>query len=126
MRLLLEFSNEKYTKHFKTNELRSAGYILLENNMFKNISTGEIFPLNEAFEKRISCKYKFISAFPHFVNGLREDKSLYRAYKSNIAMAFVDTFCQHHNNDLDKLGDLKIHKIANEAASYFLNLLTQK
>jgi hypothetical protein len=51
---------------------------------------------------------------------LREDKELYFAYQANIAMSFYDEYMRckkKYKNHSD------IHKITNQAAKNFLNLL---
>lgn len=48
---------------------------------------------------------------------LRDDKELYYGWQSNIAMVFVDE-CHRVGIEHEKL-----HKVANTAAKYFLDLL---
>jgi acyl-CoA reductase-like NAD-dependent aldehyde dehydrogenase len=56
---------------------------------------------------------------------LREDKDFYYAYQANIAMAFKDAYWNYFklkgNTEYREVYD--IHKIANQAAKNFLNLL---
>ena len=51
---------------------------------------------------------------------LKEDKELYYAYQSNIAMAFYDEYrrCEKKYKNIED-----IHRIANNAAKNFLDLL---
>ena len=51
------------------------------------------------------------------VKALKSDPELYFAYQSNIAVPFMDE-CRRN-----KVYSSKLHKIANDAAKYFLNLL---
>ena len=62
----------------------------------------------------------FPIAFKIFASTLKKDKELYYAYQSNIAMAFQDavTGAGYRFPDL--------HKLANDAAKNFLNLLITK
>ena len=48
---------------------------------------------------------------------LRDDKELYYAWQSNIAMPFIDE-CHRVGIEHEKL-----HEVANKAAKYFLDLL---
>jgi GH25 family lysozyme M1 (1,4-beta-N-acetylmuramidase) len=54
------------------------------------------------------------------VKQLRDDKDYYRAWQSNIAMAFQDSVT------LAGYRFPELHKLANEAADNFLNNLTRK
>ncbi len=65
---------------------------------------------------------KFQKAFEVFQEGLRNDAELYYAYQANIAMAFYDEYRRAGNN----LSHQKVHKVANQAAKNFLNLLIKK
>lgn len=58
--------------------------------------------------------------FNMFANQLRRDPEYYYAWQANIAMAFKDEYneCTGYKNKED------IHKIANNGAKRFLNLLT--
>lgn len=51
------------------------------------------------------------------VEALKKDKGLYYGYQSNIAMAFYD------EAKGQGIPQVKLHKIANNAAKNFLNLL---
>ena len=62
---------------------------------------------------------KTADAFKVVAAALRKDKDYYFAWQSNIAMAFVDTAQQQGSRD----SYVKLHKVANDAAKYFLNLL---
>lgn len=72
----------------------------------------------------------FKNAFDTLSDHIAQDKELYYAYQSNIAMAFVDAF---HNMQDDILIDVRFHNyhitndrllaIANEGAKNFLNLM---
>jgi hypothetical protein len=64
-------------------------------------------------------KMKYKKAFDTVVKTLKEDKGLYIAWQSNIAMAFYDTARQHKA----RISRNNLHKISNEAATYFLWLL---
>jgi hypothetical protein len=61
-------------------------------------------------------------AFNVVAAALRKDTQYYIAWKANIAMAFVDTFRQQGCRDSYK----KLHKVANDAAVYFLDLLVRE
>lgn len=67
---------------------------------------------------------KEVTAFDEVFKKIREDKELYYAYQSNIAMAFKD---EYHRARKDKayIGSIAIHEIANKAAKNFLNLLIE-
>lgn len=65
---------------------------------------------------------KFKKAFKVFTKALREDKGLYVAYQSNIAMAYVDSAREEATRDSYK----KLHMIANNAAHNFLKQLLKK
>ena len=60
------------------------------------------------------------SIIANLINELRSDEGYYYSWQSNIAMAFFDEY--YRNNKRYKNKD-DIHKIANEAAKNFLNLL---
>ena len=62
---------------------------------------------------------KTCDAFKVVAAALRKDKGYYIAWQSNIAMAFVDTARQQGSRDSYK----KLHKVANDAATYFMDLL---
>jgi hypothetical protein len=55
---------------------------------------------------------------------IKADKELYRSYQDNIAMAFKDTYAQHKKTMNKKwyVSNQDVHKIANKAAKYFLDL----
>lgn len=65
---------------------------------------------------------KFENAINAFANTLRKDGEMYYAYQSNIAMAFVDESRRQNSRDSYK----KLHKVANQAAKNFLDLLISK
>lgn len=52
-----------------------------------------------------------------FIQVLKEDPEMRRAYKDNIAMAFVDATAQNPESS--------ISQVANIAAENFINLLTK-
>jgi hypothetical protein len=62
---------------------------------------------------------KFQQAFKMVAAALKKDEGYRQAWQSNIAMAFVDTFRQQGCRD----SYVKLHKVANDAAIYFLRLL---
>jgi len=51
---------------------------------------------------------------------LKEDNDYYYGWQSNIAMAFKD---EYNRNRKNYMNSDDIHKVANEAAKNFLNLL---
>ncbi len=55
-------------------------------------------------------------AIDHLSKTIKEDESYRMVWKSNIAMAFQDTFNELHRHK-------GVHFISNEAAERFLNLL---
>lgn len=63
-------------------------------------------------------------------NALREDKELYYAYQANIAMAFKDAYDKEWRDlNLYREGvpaKVDLHKVANDAAKNFLDLLIKK
>jgi len=68
---------------------------------------------------------KIQSAVKKIQEELKKDKGFYYAYQANIAMAFIDSVDGFDNK---KTGEILInrktlHKIANEAAKKFLDLL---
>lgn len=72
----------------------------------------------------------FKNAFDTISDHLDQDKELYYAYQSNIAMAFVDTFHNHRDDIMIDvrfqnyhIPDERLLVIANEAAKNFLNLM---
>ena len=54
---------------------------------------------------------------------LREDHELYYAYQANIAMAFKNEFNRNFEDESIYISTEKLHKISNQAAKNFLNLL---
>jgi hypothetical protein len=64
-------------------------------------------------------KMKYKKAFDRVIKTLKEDKGLYIAWQSNIAMAFYDA-TRHHKARISRKN---LHEISNEAATYFLWLL---
>jgi hypothetical protein len=56
---------------------------------------------------------------------LRKDPELYYAYQANIAMQFKDEYSRRRK-EKNYLNNEDIHKIANDAAKSFLNLLIKK
>ena len=55
---------------------------------------------------------------------LTNDKELYYAYQSNIAMSFMDAYDQRIMKKGKRyLNRTERHEVANEAAKHFLNLL---
>ena len=62
---------------------------------------------------------KTCDAFKVVAAALRRDKSYFYSWQANIAMAYIDTGSQQGSRD----SYIKRHKIANDAAIYFLNLL---
>ena len=57
------------------------------------------------------------------VKALRDDKDLYYAWQSNIAMSFIDGFNRKHPKSSNSLS---IHEIANQAAKNFLDSLIKE
>lgn len=57
------------------------------------------------------------------IDKIKKDKELYYAWQSNIAMAFYDEYrrCEKKYKNLND-----IHRIANDGAKNFLNLLVKK
>ncbi|MCP4651589.1 MAG: hypothetical protein GY853_16125 [PVC group bacterium] len=66
------------------------------------------------------ARMEFKDVYDRFVGTLHEDKELYYAYQSNIAMSFVDELRRQGYKLPDE------HKIANNAAKQFLDLLIKK
>jgi hypothetical protein len=63
---------------------------------------------------------KISNAVKLLVKELKKDNSYYYSWQANIAMSFKDEYnryCKRYKNRTD------IHKIANNAAKNFLNLL---
>ena len=58
---------------------------------------------------------------------IRSDKGYREAWQANIAMAFVDNATWYKKrHDKKTLSNTDLHKVANEAANYFLDLLTSQ
>lgn len=57
------------------------------------------------------------------IKNLRKDKGLYYGYQLNIAMAFYDEYRKNKKKYKDRQD---IHKISNQAAKNFLNLLIKE
>jgi hypothetical protein len=68
--------------------------------------------LEEEMSKELTEAVKVLATY------LKIDSGLWLAYQANIAMAFVDEYNKHVNEQKD------IHKIANKAADNFLKQLT--
>ena len=61
------------------------------------------------------------------IEELRKDKDFYYGWQSNIAMAFKDKYYNYKKKKKKRwLNQEDLHKIANEAAKDFLNLLIRK
>jgi hypothetical protein len=60
-------------------------------------------------------------------DALKSDPELFYAYQSNIAMPFVDSYCEKKNKKGSNCLTLKeLKEVANEAAVNFLNLLIKE
>lgn len=59
----------------------------------------------------------------HLTPQIGEDVELYYAYQANIAMAFFDAY---YRNKKKYMNREDIHRIANEGAKDFLNLLIRE
>jgi hypothetical protein len=96
---------------------------------WENISGAGEFQSTRATEIGNALMEKIKTDVPNAVNvlskALANDKDLYYAYQSNIAMPFVDAF---HNAKLPShpIANDMIHKIANIAAKQFLDLLIKE
>jgi hypothetical protein len=67
---------------------------------------------------------KKLTATNTFIDLLKRDKALFEAYQANIAMSFVDSAIWYKRKHQKRvLSNKDIHKIANEAATHFLNML---
>lgn len=94
----------------------------INKNYIGEHSTHEAFKLEKEWQETPLQR-----AIQVLCNAIREDKSegsLYHAYQCNIAMSFKDEFFRECG-----YGDVSrelLHKIANEAAKNFLNLLISK
>lgn len=61
------------------------------------------------------------------IKELRKDKELYYVWQANIAMAFKDKYYWYKKKKNKRwLNQEDIHKIANESAKNFLNLLIRE
>ncbi len=61
------------------------------------------------------------------IRNLRKDKELYYGWQSNIAMAFNDHYYNYKKKKNKRwLNQEDLHKIANESAKNFLNLLIRE
>lgn len=68
-----------------------------------------------------------MSYFKKLQKVLRSEEDLYYAWQANIAMAFCDEYFNYKKrNSKNSLNKEDIHKIANNAAKYFLDLLIEK
>ena len=69
-------------------------------------------------------KTKLAKAVKTLCKELKKDPDLYFSYQSSIAVAFQDTYRRKlRDNNYDYLNSNDIHKISNEAAVEFLDLL---
>lgn len=73
-------------------------------------------------------KTEYQKALEVVIEELRKDKGLWEAFQANIAMSFVDSarWYREANNNKRALSRGDIHVIANEAATNFLYLLSDK
>ena len=55
------------------------------------------------------------------VKALKKDESYRYSWQANIAMSFYDEV--RRNKDICKVSHKNLHKISNEAAKHFINLL---
>jgi len=77
--------------------------------------------------KNNNMKTKLKKAVKTLTKSLKKDPSLYMAYQANIAMQFKDEYSRKRKEkNYDYLNNEDIHKIANNAAKSFLNLLIKK
>ena len=61
------------------------------------------------------------------IKELGKDKELYYGWQSNIAMAFKDKYYNYKKKEKKRwLNKEDLHKIANESAKEFLNLLIRE
>lgn len=70
---------------------------------------------NGAYTEAINIVLLDPNPYRNFINNLRSDEVMFRAYKDNIAMAFKDCYDESKS----------LHENANNAAEYFLNQLTK-
>jgi len=69
-------------------------------------------------------KTKLSKAVKTLSKELKKDKDLYYAYQANIAMQFKDEYSRRRKEkNYDYINNEDIHKIANDAAKSFLDLL---
>lgn len=68
----------------------------------------------------METKIEFKDAFDVFTKTLKEDSALYYAYQSNIAVQFQDAITRAGYRFPD------LHRLSNEAAMNFLDLLLAK
>lgn len=108
----------------------------LENHVFEALGyasmcwnprpTGE-FDSSEALKCGEQLMKHINTDVPHacgiVFKALREDNEYYYAWQATIAMAFKDVYYEEMRNDPRFPMEPDIHKIANEAAKRFLNLL---
>lgn len=89
-----------------------------------------LLDLNKAFEQCVKDQLFLRESINVLMKALREDQGLYIAYQANIAMAFYDEFNQQmsEREDFTKwlLQEGGLHKIANDASTNFLKLLTDR
>lgn len=62
----------------------------------------------------------------HLITALKESDEYRQTWQANLAMAYADCYHWHCRKMTNKLSDEDISQIANEAADYFLDLLTQQ
>ncbi len=61
------------------------------------------------------------------IKELKKDKEFYYGWQSNIAMAFKDKYYNYKKKEKKRWLNMEdLHKIANESAKEFLNLLIRE
>jgi glutathionylspermidine synthase len=69
-------------------------------------------------------KTKIQKAVKTFSKALSKDTDFFNAYQANIAMQFKDLYSRYRRGkEYGYINNADVHKIANEAAASFLNLL---
>lgn len=85
------------------------------------LKCGKLHPDDNSYDKiHFECAIKKCSKLQ---DDLLQDKELWEAWKSNIAMAYKDNYNWHMKKKKNPSFNDR-HIIANKAAEYFLSLLT--
>lgn len=71
---------------------------------------------------RFNFKLNSYLIYDNITNKIKNDKQLFYAYQSNIAMQFIDNYHYYKTNNKKYLNKKDVHKIANDAAKAFLNI----